>query len=103
MRTFSTAVLFLIACATGIYSQDIGSFDTFTDTQCSEGGEGVTVPNSDASGTLSSDVVSVKAYIPDCSLVIWVNGGGWYPLVIHPGDSSCHELNGSGRAWNLSC
>ncbi|KAL7783453.1 hypothetical protein V8C37DRAFT_43256 [Trichoderma ceciliae] len=103
MRTFSAAVLFLVACTTGIRGQDIGSFDTFTDSVCSEGGEGITVQDQNASGTLSSDVQSVKAYIPGCSLIIWVNGGGWYPLVIRPGDSSCTELHGPGRAWNLSC
>ncbi|UKZ77931.1 hypothetical protein TrVFT333_005663 [Trichoderma virens FT-333] len=65
--------------------------------------EGITLPDEASSGTLSSDVQSVKAYIPNCALVIWVNGGGWYPLVIRPGDSSCYELTGPGRGWNLSC
>ncbi|EHK16511.1 uncharacterized protein TRIVIDRAFT_111387 [Trichoderma virens Gv29-8] len=103
MRTFSAAALLLIAYATGIYSHDVGTFDTFTDISCSEGGEGITLPDEASSGTLSSDVQSVKAYIPNCALVIWVNGGGWYPLVIRPGDSSCYELTGPGRSWNLSC
>ncbi|RFU73870.1 cap domain [Trichoderma arundinaceum] len=108
MRTFSTAVLFLLACATGIRGQGLGSFDTFTDSSCSEGGEGITVEDQNASGTLPSDVHSVKAYIPDCAhfnspVVIWVNGGGWYPLVIRPGDSECTELHGPGREWNISC
>lgn len=71
-----SATVLLATFVTGIYagvlnpkasSDAIGTFDTFTDSECNEGGEGVTVTDLSASGTLSSDVESVKAWIPDCS------------------------------------
>ncbi|KAL6793605.1 hypothetical protein GGI42DRAFT_363750 [Trichoderma sp. SZMC 28013] len=103
MRTFSATAFFLIAYATGIYSQDFGSFDTFTDTQCSEGREAVPIPDPDTYHQVFSDYSSVKAYNLECTLLIWVDGGDWYPLLIHPGDSSCYELYGKSRGWRLTC
>jgi hypothetical protein len=109
----------------------LGSFDTFTDDSCSQGGQGITVDDNNASGELNSDVLSIKAYIPTCAgkyfsieesiipmlgkwkrpsklissflVIVWVNGGNWYPLVIPPNNNNCVQLSGSGRKWNLSC
>lgn len=75
MHAISATVL-LASFVTGICAgainpkvtrQALGTFDTFTDIGCSEGGEGITVADNNASGTLSSDVNSIKAYIPDCA------------------------------------
>lgn len=66
MRTFSAAAFLSIACATGIYCQNLGSFDTFTDTQCSEGREGVTIPDLITYHTVSSNFASVKSYSLEC-------------------------------------
>ncbi|KAJ2982237.1 hypothetical protein NQ176_g1516 [Zarea fungicola] len=107
MRFLSAAAL-LTALVSGINGSvipeaHIGTFDTFTDTKCGHGGKGITVTDKNSQGTLSSDIHSVKAYIPGCALVIWTRGGMWYPLVIRPGDHECHELDGPGRSWNISC
>ncbi|KHN97508.1 uncharacterized protein MAM_04523 [Metarhizium album ARSEF 1941] len=80
----------------------IGTFDTFTDENCSQGGGGVTVTDDNDNRKLSQDVRSVKSYIKDRSLVIWVHGGLYYPLAIPPSDTECKVLNGPGRYWNLS-
>ncbi|PKK49278.1 hypothetical protein CI102_7730 [Trichoderma harzianum] len=103
MRTFSAAAFLSIACATGIYSQNLGSFDTFMDTQCSEGREGVTIPDLITYHTVSSNFASVKSYSLECDLLIWIEHGDWCPLIIPPCDSSCYELYGTPRGWRLSC
>ena len=45
----------------------IGTFDTFTDRDCSEGGRGITVTEEKGRGELSPAVKSVKAYFKDCT------------------------------------
>ncbi|OAA36464.1 hypothetical protein NOR_07543 [Metarhizium rileyi] len=112
---FTSVTLLLASLASGIRAAAIdiradqaagfvGTFDTFTDTACSVGGEGVSVNDVNTSGVLPQETRSVRAYItsPSNLLVIWVHGGNWYPLVIRPGDPSCHVLDGPGRSWNIA-
>lgn len=71
MRFLSAAAL-LTALVSGINGSvipeaHIGTFDTFTDTKCGHGGKGITVTDKNSQGTLSSDIHSVKAYIPGCA------------------------------------
>lgn len=71
MRFLSAAAM-LTALVSGINSSvipeaHIGTFDTFTDAKCGHGGKGITVTDKNSQGTLSTDVHSVKAYIPGCA------------------------------------
>lgn len=66
MHAISTITL-LASLSMGILAQSPGTFDTFTDPACDEGGQGVTVPDQNSSGELEADVLSVKSYIPDCA------------------------------------
>lgn len=66
MHAISTVAL-LTTLAAGVLAQGIGSFDTFTDRACDEGGHGITVPDENAHGTLPREVLSVKSYLPGCS------------------------------------
>ncbi|QLI70042.1 uncharacterized protein G6M90_00g054830 [Metarhizium brunneum] len=73
---FSVVTMLLASLASGINAdyvdtwedemplgQFIGTFDTFSNNQCSEGGKGITVTADDRKGPLQSSVKSVKSYI----------------------------------------
>lgn len=73
---FSVVTMLLASLASGINAdyvdtwedemplgQFIGTFDTFSNNQCSEGGKGITVTADDRQGPLQSNVRSVKSYI----------------------------------------
>lgn len=47
-----------------VSTNTLGTFDIFTDTQCSQGGAGITVSSDQTSGILPPNVMSVKAYMP---------------------------------------
>lgn len=66
MHAISTITL-IASLSMGILAQSPGTFDTFTDSACAEGGRGVTVPDQNSSGVLGQDVISVKSNMQDCA------------------------------------
>ncbi|OAQ64495.1 hypothetical protein VFPPC_05761 [Pochonia chlamydosporia 170] len=118
MRFTSTAVL-LTSLAAGIHAgviapreeiieprqdqQFFGTFDTFTDTVCSEGGSGITVDRDNVNGPLDGNVKSIKAYLPTCYLAIWNTLGGFPVRYIAPGDNGCYSISGTDLTWRAYC
>ncbi|KID95846.1 hypothetical protein MAJ_08153, partial [Metarhizium majus ARSEF 297] len=78
----------------------IGTFDTFSNSQCSAGGQGITVNTDHHQGTLQPNVRSVKSNIQNQYLYIYQTGAPRI-LRIAPNDSICHKLNGSPRFWRV--
>ncbi|KAI1639964.1 hypothetical protein F4809DRAFT_21574 [Biscogniauxia mediterranea] len=91
--------------------QELGTFDTFTDDQCDEGGKGITVPEDGGFIDFEPGVEAVKSYLPDnCALVIWYKSTGTTQppfIVISPNrKDQCVTLQGVPSEtlfWSGSC
>ncbi|KID68956.1 hypothetical protein MBR_08959, partial [Metarhizium brunneum ARSEF 3297] len=110
---FSVVTMLLASLASGINAdyvdtwedemplgQFIGTFDTFSNNQCSEGGKGITVTADDRKGPLQSSVKSVKSYIQNQYLYIYQTNPHKI-LRIAPNDYRCHPLSGSPQFWKV--
>ena len=69
----TTGIILSAILAIGVHASTIhgkasdaslGTFDTFTDSNCAKGGKGVTINETNVSGELSPEVHSIKAYVP---------------------------------------
>ena len=131
MHLLSTLTL-VSSLATGILAQSLGTFDTFSDYECSQGGAGITVPEGNTGGPLQPGVLSVRSNLDAgaegctrkflshqslslswgphgkrvnvlaCPVIIFQVGGA-PPLNIPAGDASCHPLITEGLNWYVFC
>ncbi|OAQ67680.1 hypothetical protein VFPPC_13563 [Pochonia chlamydosporia 170] len=105
---FTSATL-VLAMAAGIQSAAIetrqkfvGTFDTFTDRDCHQGGKGVTVFSPNRQDELAKGIKAIRSYFPKCTLEI-VYKNSWEFFKIPPGNSQCHQLPYESYWWKAVC
>ncbi|KAI6081409.1 hypothetical protein F4821DRAFT_264966 [Hypoxylon rubiginosum] len=88
--------------------QEIGTFDTFTDKNCTEGGKGIDVTGDEGYVDFGPGIGSIDSHLPNnCALVIWKDGA-FYPPYIVVGPNSTNqcipfEYDSSRLFWNAVC
>ncbi|KFG79521.1 hypothetical protein MANI_021911 [Metarhizium anisopliae] len=110
---FSVVTMLLASLASGInagyvdtwedempLADFIGTFDTFSNGQCSAGGQGITVNTEHHQGYLQPNVRAVKSNIQNQYLYIYQTSPSKV-LRIAPKDYRCHALTGSARFWRV--
>ncbi|KAF3056212.1 hypothetical protein GL218_06560 [Daldinia childiae] len=89
--------------------EEIGSFDTFTDENCSEGGAGIDVTSDNLGYTyLNPGIKSIDSHLPDnCALIIWIDHPNQPPYLSIPPSRANQcitlEIDSSRLFWVASC